>query len=287
MPRQYWWQEVSEQEHPPWHARQIPGAMGPKRSVPLRDTTTMGAVRLLGVECADLDAPAAARAIAQRPAGAPFGFVVTPNADHFMRLSEHPELRTLYDAAWMRLLDSRVVARAARLLGLHSPLVAPGSDVAALLLERHLLPDEPVTIIGLRPEWVESLKRRYHLTNIAHHNPPMGFEHDAAAFQCAVEFALSHPARFIFLTTGSPRQELLARAIAATGQGRGTGLCVGAALEFLSGAKTRAPHWMQHAGLEWLHRLGSDPRRMIRRYLWDDLMIFRLLLRDRIVARGR
>lgn len=261
--------------------------MGNIGSKSRRDGATIGAVRLLGLECADLSAAAAASAIAQRPADTPFGYVVTPNADHFMRLARNPELRTLYEDAWMRLLDSRVVARAARLLGLRAPLVAPGSDVAALLLERHLYADEPVTIIGLRPEWVDNLRRRYHLTNIAHHNPPMGFEHDAVAFQRAVEFALSHPARFIFLTTGSPRQELLASAIATTGQGHGTGLCVGAALEFLSGAKTRAPRWMQHAGVEWLHRLGSDPRRMIRRYLWDDAMIFRLLLQDRITARSR
>jgi N-acetylglucosaminyldiphosphoundecaprenol N-acetyl-beta-D-mannosaminyltransferase len=248
---------------------------------------SIDAVQLLGLECADFDAAAAANAIAQRPADAPFGYVVTPNADHFMRLARNQELRGIYEGAWMRLLDSRVVARAARLLGLHTPRVAPGSDVAAWLLEHHLYSGEQVTIIGLRPEWVDALKRRYHLTNVAHHNPPMGFEHDAAAFRRAVEFVLSHPARFIFLATGSPRQELLASAIAITSQGHGTGLCVGAALEFLAGARARAPRWMQHAGLEWLHRLGSDPRRMMRRYLWDDPMIFRLLLLDRIVARNR
>jgi exopolysaccharide biosynthesis WecB/TagA/CpsF family protein len=254
-------------------------------SKPQHDGVTVGAVQLLGLECADFDAAAAASAIARRPADALFGYVVTPNADHFMRLAANPELRAIYEGAWMRLLDSRVVARAAQLMGLHVPRVAPGSDVAALLLERHVCSGEPVTIIGLRSEWVDALRRRYHLTNVAHHNPPMGFEHDATAFRGAMEFVLSHPARFIFLATGSPRQELLASAIVATGQGHGTGLCVGAALEFLSGAKARAPYWMQHAGLEWLHRLGSDPRRMIRRYLWDDPMIFRLLLQDRLTTR--
>jgi len=42
---------------------------------------------------------------------------------------------------------------------------------------------------------------------------------------------------------------------------------VGAVFDFLSGARTRAPRWMQRAGLEWLHRLGSDPGRLWRRYL--------------------
>jgi N-acetylglucosaminyldiphosphoundecaprenol N-acetyl-beta-D-mannosaminyltransferase len=45
------------------------------------------------------------------------------------------------------------------------------------------------------------------------------------------------------------------------------GLGVGAAFDFHAGAKTRAPSWMQGAGLEWLHRLVSEPRRLGRRYL--------------------
>ena len=39
-------------------------------------------------------------------------------------------------------------------------------------------------------------------------------------------------------------------------------LAVGAAFDFLAEAKPRAPVWMQDAGLEWLHRLASGPRRM-------------------------
>jgi N-acetylglucosaminyldiphosphoundecaprenol N-acetyl-beta-D-mannosaminyltransferase len=41
---------------------------------------------------------------------------------------------------------------------------------------------------------------------------------------------------------------------------------VGAAFDFLAGTKSQAPLWMQHAGLEWLYRLASEPRRLWRRY---------------------
>ena len=44
------------------------------------------------------------------------------------------------------------------------------------------------------------------------------------------------------------------------------GLGVGAAFDFLAGTKPRAPLWVQEAGLEWLHRLMSEPRRLGRRY---------------------
>ncbi len=42
---------------------------------------------------------------------------------------------------------------------------------------------------------------------------------------------------------------------------------VGAAFDWLSGQKKRAPMWMQKCGLEWLHRLISEPRRLWRRYI--------------------
>lgn len=41
---------------------------------------------------------------------------------------------------------------------------------------------------------------------------------------------------------------------------------VGAAFDFLSGRKPQAPRWMQRSGLEWLFRLGSEPRRLWPRY---------------------
>lgn len=44
-------------------------------------------------------------------------------------------------------------------------------------------------------------------------------------------------------------------------------LGVGAAYDFLSGRKARAPMWMRTHGLEWLHRLWFEPKRLWRRYL--------------------
>lgn len=42
---------------------------------------------------------------------------------------------------------------------------------------------------------------------------------------------------------------------------------VGAAFDFLAGVKRQAPPWMRNAGLEWFHRLASEPGRLWRRYL--------------------
>ena len=237
-------------------------------------------VRLLGLDFTDLPPRTVLKRLAARPAEAPFAFVVTPNADHLIRLARDPSLRPLYDAAAMRLLDSRVVARLARLFGLPVPAVVPGSDLTAALFEQVIAPDDRLTILGGSPGTVAALARRFGLTRLAHHDPPMGFDRDPAALEAALSFLEANPARFILLAVGSPRQEVVAEALVRRGQARGTGLCIGASLLFLTGAERRAPKLLQQAGLEWAWRLAQDPRRLARRYLVDDPAILRLLWQE-------
>jgi exopolysaccharide biosynthesis WecB/TagA/CpsF family protein len=255
-------------------------------AVCLGSTRMSAIVRLLGLDFADVDAPHAAERLARRPAGEPFGYVVTPNADHLVRLHRQPKLAPLYEDAMLRLLDSRVVALASRSVGLPAPRVAPGSDLTAALLRNHVSRGERVTVIGLSARWLPALMEQTGITAVAHFDPPVGFDLAPDGMRAAVDFVLAHPARFVFLAVGSPRQEMLAAAIRATGRATGVGLCIGASLEFIAGGRPRAPLWMQHAGLEWLHRLMRQPRRMARRYLIDCPAIFPLLLRERL-ARAR
>jgi N-acetylglucosaminyldiphosphoundecaprenol N-acetyl-beta-D-mannosaminyltransferase len=60
---------------------------------------------------------------------------------------------------------------------------------------------------------------------------------------------------------------------------------VGAAFDFHAGVTARAPRWMRRAGLEWLHRLLREPRRLWRRYLVTNALFIlgaaRQLLRPR------
>jgi N-acetylglucosaminyldiphosphoundecaprenol N-acetyl-beta-D-mannosaminyltransferase len=236
--------------------------------------------RLLGLEFADLDVAQAASQLAARPANAPFGYIVTPNADHLVRLHRRPELQTLYDGAMLRLLDSRVVQILCRVFRLDAPVIATGSDLTATLLMTQVPPDERVTIIGLRASCLPALIARCGIAAPAHFDPPMGFEKNPASLRQAVEFVIAHPARFVFLAVGSPRQEQLAAAIQATGRATGTGLCIGAGLDFIAGTSSRAPGWMRRCGLEWLHRLAGDPRRLARRYLLDCPAVVGMLWRE-------
>ena len=55
---------------------------------------------------------------------------------------------------------------------------------------------------------------------------------------------------------------------------------VGAAFDFHAGLKRQAPRWMRHSGLEWLFRLGTEPRRLWRRYLVNNPLFLGYLLRQ-------
>jgi N-acetylglucosaminyldiphosphoundecaprenol N-acetyl-beta-D-mannosaminyltransferase len=69
----------------------------------------------------------------------------------------------------------------------------------------------------------------------------------------------------VWCALGAPKQELwMAREADRLAPAFVVG--VGAAFDFLAETKRRAPLWMQQSGLEWLHRLLSEPRRLSGRY---------------------
>jgi len=80
----------------------------------------------------------------------------------------------------------------------------------------------------------------------------------------------------VWVGLGSPKQE---RWMAAhVGQIQGATLIgVGAAFDFLSGAKKQAPRWIQRSGFEWVFRLLSEPRRLGRRYLVNNPLFVLLI----------
>jgi len=235
-----------------------------------------GTVNFLDLQFSGLDLDGALDAISVRASlDLPFSYVATPNVDHVVGLSNEPGRRALYDQAWLLLNDSRVLKGLARKVKIDLPL-APGSDIAEHLFDTVIDKYEPVTIIGGDRDSIEELKRIYDLRDVRWHEPPMNLKQKPGAIVRAAAFAAAQPSRFTFICVGAPQQEMIAYAIAQCGDARGVGLCVGAALDFLSGNATRAPKWMQGLGLEWLHRLASEPGRMWKRYLVIGPKVFSL-----------
>jgi N-acetylglucosaminyldiphosphoundecaprenol N-acetyl-beta-D-mannosaminyltransferase len=79
-----------------------------------------------------------------------------------------------------------------------------------------------------------------------------------------VEMINASGANVVFVGLGCPKQEKWM----ADHRGRidAVMIGVGAAFDYHSGVVKRAPVWWQRNGLEWLYRLGSEPRRLFKRY---------------------
>jgi N-acetylglucosaminyldiphosphoundecaprenol N-acetyl-beta-D-mannosaminyltransferase len=136
---------------------------------------------------------------------------------------------------------------------------------------------------GGSPDVVERLvsrltERHPGLIIAGHQSPP--FRPLTAAEDAAVVAAINktHP-DYVWVGLGMPKQELwmaahVGRIDAAALIG------VGAAFDFHADTKPRAPLWMQRAGLEWLFRLASEPRRLAHRYLVDNTIFVALAARQ-------
>jgi N-acetylglucosaminyldiphosphoundecaprenol N-acetyl-beta-D-mannosaminyltransferase len=75
-------------------------------------------------------------------------------------------------------------------------------------------------------------------------------------------------AQIVWVGLGTPKQDIEARRLA--GELPVVAVAIGAAFEFTAGSMEEAPVWMRKAGLEWLHRLIREPRRLWKRYLFGN-----------------
>jgi exopolysaccharide biosynthesis WecB/TagA/CpsF family protein len=217
-----------------------------------------------------------------------YGFVVTPNVDHLIRLHEDARFRELYAAARYVLLDSRFLANMLRAVTGRRLPVCTGSDLTARLLADVAAVGDRIVVIGGNEQQMRDLKARYGFRNLVQLSPPMGFIRDPAAVEACLSFVEAHsPFRFCLLAVGAPQQEILAERLQARGVARGLALCVGASIDFVTGTQRRAPQWMQNAGVEWLFRLGQNPARLATRYLVRGPRVFGLLRKTEFVLRAR
>jgi len=215
-----------------------------------------------------------------------FGYVVTPNADHLIRFHDELGFRESYaDAAYI-LLDSQFLSWVFRWTKGIRTRVCTGSDLTSQLLHSAITPNDRIVLIGGEQQQADLLINQFGLKCLSHYNPPMGFIRQPEAVEACLQFVEAHsPFRFCFLAVGAPQQELLASRLKARGVARGLALCIGASINFLTGAERRAPRWMRRIGMEWLFRLTLNPERLARRYLVRGPRVFSLIGRTDVKVR--
>jgi N-acetylglucosaminyldiphosphoundecaprenol N-acetyl-beta-D-mannosaminyltransferase len=218
-------------------------------------------------------------------------YVVTPNVDHVVKLRANPRFQAAYRDAELVLVDGKPVRLASRLLGTSLPETVPGSDlVPALFAGAKRLGKLRVFLLGSAQGVPEIAAERIQhewpwVEVVGVYSPPMGFSVDMPESETAVERIRQAQPDVLVVGLGAPRQEIWVHAV----QGRLCAkavLCVGATIDFLARRVPRAPLWMRRAGIEWLHRIVTDPRRMLGRYAYDAVIFPLMVTREWWVRRS-
>ncbi|MDQ3661794.1 MAG: WecB/TagA/CpsF family glycosyltransferase [Actinomycetota bacterium] len=223
-------------------------------------------ISVLGIPLVRLS-PRAALAEAERLYDASEPSYIAHANVHTLNLASRDDVyrRALEDAA-MVLNDGKGVMLAARLQQDRFPADLNGNFFTPLLLELAAARDWPVYFLGAKPgvadralELIVERLPRLRVVGVRDGYFDTGDGSIAAAVRSA-------GTGLLLVGLGNPAQELWMQAnLEATGARLAVG--VGAFFDFQAGQVPRAPEWMNRAGIEWVHRLAQEPRRMWRRYL--------------------
>lgn len=235
-----------------------------------RNASGVDATRILGVPVSLVGLDSAIATIVDWCTSRTPHFVCVRDVHGIMRAQEDPSLLALHDQAGLVTPDGMPLVWLARRRGHAEVSRACGADLVDELcrvsvkygFRHYFYGGKP----GVAERMAEVLKARFPgLQVVGTATPPfraMTPDEDAAA-TAAITAADPH---IIWVGLSTPTQEFWMRDHVGRIPGA-TLMGVGAAFDFHAGDVQRAPRWMQRSGLEWLHRLASEPRRLWRRYL--------------------
>ena len=230
----------------------------------------VAATRVLGVPISLVSLAAAVRIIVGWCEAGQAHYVCVRDVHGIMRAQDDPELLALHDRAGLVTPDGMPLVRLARHRGHLEVSRACGADLVTDLcrvsvkrgLRHYFYGGKP----GVAERMAAALQARFPGLRVAGtYTPPfrpLAAEEDADV-TAAIVAARPH---IVWVGLSTPTQEFWMRDHVGRIPGA-TLMGVGAAFDFHTGDVKRAPAWMRQAGLEWLHRLASEPRRLWWRYL--------------------
>lgn len=213
-------------------------------------------------------------------------YVVTPNVNHIVLLNKNVQFKQAYQHAAMSVADGKPVVLASKLLKNPLPETVPGSDLVPNTFEQFqqkkirlrvfLLGAQP----GVGEKAAANIQARWPMVEVVGVNSPyFGFENDELFCDSLCQTVAKSNADLLVIGLGAPKQEIWVWKNAHRLPVK-VAVCVGATIDFLAGNKARAPIWMQNYGLEWLHRVCSEPRRLFKRYAYDAMVFPVLFLKE-------
>jgi len=196
-------------------------------------------------------------------------YVCLAAVNNIMEARRSSAYKAVMEQAELVTSDGMPLVWTLRSLGVNDASRVYGPDLMPAVLEAAAAAGIPVGFYGgsemVLARLLAVVRRRFPAIHIAFAKAPPfrpltpeEDEHTIAAIQ-------DSGARILFVGLGSPKQDRWM--YAHTARIPAVMLGVGAAFDFVAGAKPQAPLWMQRHGLEWSFRLATEPGRLWRRYL--------------------
>jgi exopolysaccharide biosynthesis WecB/TagA/CpsF family protein len=215
------------------------------------------------------------------------GVVITPNVDHVMKLQKDPEFFNIYSLAEYKICDSQILLYASRFLNTPLKEKISGSDLFPAFCKFHQ-DNESIRIFllgadtGVAEKAKNSINSRIGKNIIVEaYSPSWGFENNEQECLKIIQNINQSQATVLAVGVGAPKQEKWIYKYKDKLSNVKIFLAIGATIDFEAGVVKRAPKWMSNLGLEWLHRLISEPKRLWKRYIVDDLPFLWLILKQK------
>lgn len=205
-------------------------------------------------------------------------YVCICNVHSVVTARSNPEFSCAIQEADMTTPDGAPVAWMLRRLGFRGQERINGPDLMLRYCAQAAKTGESIFLYGGRQETLERLeqrlKREFPTLHIAGMRSPPFRKLSTQEKQNIIHEINSSGASTVWVSLGCPKQELWMHEHRQHLQAVMIG--VGAAFDYHAGSIRRAPKWMQQAGLEWLHRLCSEPSRLWKRYLVTNTLFIGL-----------
>ncbi|MGH9630253.1 MAG: WecB/TagA/CpsF family glycosyltransferase [Bryobacteraceae bacterium] len=214
-------------------------------------------------------------------------YVCVANVHMVMEAYDSAEYRNIVNDAALVTPDGMPLVWSLRLMGARNPTRVYGPDLTLAVLQEAERYSIPVGFYGGTPAvlhaLIKQLKSRFPQLVVRYaYSPPFGSITQEESERSAMEINDSG-IQILFVGLGCPKQE---RWMAAhQGRVNSVMLGVGAAFDFIARTKPQAPSWMQKLGFEWLFRLLTEPRRLLRRYAKHNPRFLFLLLSQVLKAK--
>jgi N-acetylglucosaminyldiphosphoundecaprenol N-acetyl-beta-D-mannosaminyltransferase len=213
------------------------------------------------------------------------GYVVTPNAAHFVDLEKDAEFRIAYTNAKLILPDGMSIVWASKILKCPIKERCTGSDlfyeVCAIAEKLH----QGVFLLGgtdgSEVLAADKLKIMLPMLNVNHYSPMLGFEKDEEESNRIINCINRSKSKVLFVCVGTPKSEKwIYRNISKLNIT--LALSFGKSIDYFSGKTRRAPVWVQKGGMEWAFRLIQEPKRLWKRYLIGNILFLWFFLKKLI-----